>query len=233
MHVELVSATTHLRRALIGGGIGSLLFGASACAPVPPPSAVQRPSGLSTPLTLARLNANIDTYSDGTTYTRFFPSDLAVDEVRFVLRRDQRTRANVTQLSNDHRVTSIAANVSNAYRVHTLMNTIDGRVGSTNARIEFRSSNGAFHSIDLVQGKHLRDHFFGNFNNTIDGLNAVGVAAFPRRRGRAHLDMQTFELPAVFHDSSLREIRLTLLSSSRVEGWPFVAAITAVSPLPT
>jgi len=81
-----------------------------------------------------------------------------------------------------------------------------------------------------VEGINVRDHFAGGYNNFIDNINAM--PAFDNGYGRARLDMQIYNLPAIFAHETLQDI-VYLGYNLGDFGAPFIAAATvATTPTP-
>lgn len=211
----------------------TLAFGLAACL------AAMAPAGAATytPVELPSLNADIRQYSDGGTYGALFPTftgsvTRVFNDVPFLMTVDG--SGNTAYFNpQDNGALTLAPNVAGATVVYTLINSAFGAMEVTNATLVFTGSAGASHSVDLVQGTNLRDHFNGFYNNTINLVDAV--PAFDTGMfQRARLDMQIFVLPAAFHDQTLTGIRFEGVPvESFVQGQPFlVAATVAAVPEP-
>ena len=201
--------------ALFAFVFGSLMFGVAAQA---------APSF--TTLTLPALNMNISTWSDGSTYNSVFPGLRTWNGVPFKLEVEENTGNNVFY----NGTLTIPVNVYGATNAYTLINSYCGEYGTVIGKVEFNGSDGAYYSADLEEGRNVRDHFAGGYNNIIDGTNAV--AAFDNGNGRARLDMQIYWLPADFSDETLTNIVFTAYDKGR-SGIPFIAAATVeVNPVP-
>ena len=112
------------------------------------------------------------------------------------------------------RVVEISVDVPMATEVYTLLNAFWGETSpGTFASIEFIGSDGAFYAVDLDGDDHVRDWNEATWANNI--VNAVEV--WTSSSGKQHLDMQTFVLPADFHDETLQMIRIVDNGSDGVQ----------------
>jgi hypothetical protein len=112
--------------------------------------------------------------------------------------------------------------VTNAVTVYTLMNSIDGNLGSTNGTLEFYGSQGAHASFNLVQGFNLRDHNNGGDNNVVSS-NLMSLYWGASKNVR--LDCQGWMLPTNFFTQALTNIQVRSYGNNST-GVPILAAIT-------
>ncbi|OPY86218.1 MAG: hypothetical protein A4E72_01723 [Syntrophus sp. PtaU1.Bin208] len=181
-----------------------------------------------TTMTLPTLNADISTWSDGSTYDAIFPGLHTWNGVPFNLVVD----SNSNNVFYGETLT-IPCSVYGVASAYTMINSAYGSYGATVGKIEFHGSDGAYYRVDLVEGINVRDHYAGGWNNIIDGINAV--PAFDNGNGRARLDMQIYALPVDFSDEILSEIVFTSYMKGSNGGQPFIAAATVVAsavPIP-
>ncbi len=176
-----------------------------------------------TTLTLPALNVDISTWTDGGVYDSVFPGDHTWNGVPFSLAVD----------ASDNNAfmgtLEIPVDVYGVATAYTLINTAFGSYGSVVGTVEFFGSDGAYYSVDLTEGINVRDHYYGSFNNVIDGVNAL--LAYGASSSGAHLDMQVYNLPSDFADETLVKIVFTGYSSGG--GNPFIAGATvAAVPIP-
>lgn len=174
-----------------------------------------------TTLKLPTLNTNLLGWSDGASYYGLFPSGQILVGVPFQLQSDpsgNNAFVGVGQID-------IASDVFAATHVYTLINTAGGVQNAKVGTLTFLGSAGTSHTVELIEGGNVRDHYYGNYVNTTTD-SYVSQAVFGNNtRGRAHLDMQAFELPAAFHNQTLTSVIFNSTGGSR--GNPFIAGITA------
>lgn len=185
-----------------------------------------------TTLDLPSFNANINSYTGGSGYASEFTAGEGTTlrtygGVTFLMERDPAgNNAYADPFWNGNLVMDVDVfGVTSAY---TLINSAYGLNGAFNGTITFLGSAGASHSVSLVQGVNIRDHFAGGFNNVIDGVNAVN--AFSSVTG-ARLDMQVYILPVAFASQRLLSITFSGDSSSQnlYGGVPFIVAATVAT----
>ena len=181
-----------------------------------------------TTLTLPTLNLDIRTLSDGTRYNPLFPGTSTFNGVPFQFAVDG---SGNTAFQNDglntpsSGVLDIPVGVFGVTQAYTIINSRFGRVGALpNGSVSFIGSVDTV-TVNLIQGSNIRDHFNGMFNNTIDGVNAVGAFNPGAGANEARLDEQIFNLPVVFAGQTLTTIRFTGLDLG-ADGLPFIAAAT-------
>lgn len=93
-------------------------------------------------------------------------------------------------------------------RVRTLLNSVWGQPGPNSyLRVEFHGIDGSVYAVNLIGGRHIRDHgpnFTQNFDpNPPTCTRNVWVST----NGSVRADMQTFALPASIRTSGLSFIR--------------------------
>lgn len=176
-----------------------------------------------TTLTLPVLNADIRTFSDGGVYAPLFPSTQTWADVPF-----QFVPSPAGNTAFIEGVLNIPVGVFGVTSAYTIINSGFGAFGANNGSVEFFGSTG-YYKVDLIQGVNIRDHFDYVFNNIIDGINAV--PAFYVGPGRARLDEQIYNLPAVFASQTLVSMRFTGLNQG-VSGNPFIVAATVAVATP-
>ncbi len=174
-------------------------------------------AGTYTPIALPDLNADISTWSDGGRYNTVFPGDHAWNGVPFSLANDGENNK-VYMGTMD-----IPVNVFGVTSVYTIMNSAFGSYGADIGDIEFFGTGGSYYRADIVEGYNIRDHYYGYFNNVIDGVTAV--PAFTGSAWQSRLDMQIFNLSAAFTNDTLGFIRFTGINAGNA-GNPFIAATT-------
>jgi hypothetical protein len=171
------------------------------------------------------LNADISTWTGGTIYNSVFPSRQAWHGVPFKLEN----RINNYKMFAGGSLT-IPVNVYRVNKAYTIINSSWGQIGTTVVKIEFIGSGTAYYKADLIEGKNIRDHFDGQFNNVIDGINAW--PAFNNGPGKARLDMQVYTLPSSFSHETLKNIVFTSYNLGQPLGNPFIAAATVENSVP-
>lgn len=129
------------------------------------------------------------------------------------------------------RSVDIPLNVSGAVAVHTLLNTFYGQPGPTSyVWLEFFGSQGAYYRKDLIGNVDIRDHFYGNWTNSINGTTTTMVytsGGGPAQESR--LDKQYIALPPEFAGQTLYKVRITAdggvgISDASLSGLTVVAA---------
>jgi len=155
----------------------------------------------------AFVNANIRTYTGGTSYpvggqVRNFgnvPFTLAL------LGADANSFGAVQLPANNTlTVRSFPVSISGATHVYTLINSAWGSFGANNGKVEVFGSAGAYAKMDLIQGTNIRDHFQGNFQNVLSD-----PSVFTSRFGNDVLDRQVIVLPAAFRTQTVIELRFS------------------------
>jgi hypothetical protein len=137
-------------------------------------------------------------------------------------------------------VLSIPLSIPNAMEVHTLINTFYGQPGPTSyIKLEFLGSNGAYFSKELIGNVDVRDHFFSNWTNSINGTSSINVFTTGGGPGAENrLDKQQIILPPVFEDQTLTEFRLTStggvsISDATIQGLTVISSAAAPVPEPS
>ena len=185
------------------------------------------------PVPVSPLNENIITWSNGSVYSGKFNGTQTLGGVPFELQTDADgdnvfwgTNLNLSNFSGSSSLTlTLPTNLYGATTVYTLINSAWGKSGSNVGSITFNASNGDTHTVQLVEGVNVRDHYSGSFANTLSSsavtLNVIGS----NTPNTAHLDMQAFSLPSSFQTEILTSIVFTSTGSSST-GLPFLAGVT-------
>lgn len=177
-----------------------------------------------TTLALPTLNTNIATWTDGAIYNTVFPGTYTWNGVPFALAQDGAgNKAFMGARFAPHDIPVGVYGVTNAY---SIINTARGYSGFTVGTIEFYGSSGAYQRFALIEGTNVRDHYWGDWNNTIDGVNAMLAWSVPGHG--SHLDMQIYHLSADFSDEILTTMRFTSYGFGNL-GTPFIAAATVAA----
>jgi hypothetical protein len=120
-------------------------------------------------------------------------------------------------------VHSFPVAIVGALRVYTLINSGFGAFGAYNGKIEVFGTNGAYASLDLVQGTNIRDHLENVFQNTITDPSVVATDF----GSGARLDRQVLELNASFIGQDVTEFRFTGGPvNTFTDGVAFLAGVT-------
>lgn len=119
--------------------------------------------------------------------------------------------------------------------VHTLINTAGGLSGSpAYAKIEFYIGNDLYHTKELLGDDDIRDYYFGNYTNSINGTTTVNVFSYgDGQYDEVRLDKQWIDLPDVFNTATLTKIVLTDIGAPHPGQDPFLAGVTVEVPEPT
>lgn len=177
-----------------------------------------------TPIELPQVNTNIKTWSDGSQYNAYFPSESELGGVPFKLIQDSAGNNSFVGTLN------IPVGLYGVTSFYTLMNTAWGQLGAQVGTLTAMGSEGAVQTFALIEGNNIRDHFYGNYVNSISAnyvtLNVVGSG----QAGTAHLDMQAFNLNPEFAQQTLTSITFSG-AGGNPQGVPFIAGLT-VSPVP-
>ena len=182
-----------------------------------------------TTVALPEVNTNISTWTMGGEYNAIFPSTQTYNGVPFNLVKD----ANGNKVFYEGTL-EIPVNVYGVTNAYTLAASYCGYYGTTIGKVEFFGSGDGYYSVDLVEGNNIRDHYWGGYNNIIDGVTAV--AAFNKSPGHAGFDMQLYDLPNTFLDETLLNVVFTGYNMGTA-GKPWLAALTVetspvVTPVP-
>ena len=129
-------------------------------------------------------------------------------------------------------VLDVALNIANAQEVDTLINTFYGQPGPTSyVELEFFGTGGAYYQKDLIGDVDVRDHFYGNWTNTINGTTTVNVYSSGGGPGQeSRLDKQQIVLPSSFMGETLTEFRLTStggvsISDASIQGLTVLSSV--------
>lgn len=115
----------------------------------------------------------------------------------------------VTAVGSGTVTTTIPVNRGNVLRAFTLMNTGWGTPGPNSyIRVEFESEFGDVAAFDLVGNVNVRDHAQTSYTCCIDPNAGPTHTQLAWSAGSVRADMQTYVLPPVFADHTLKEIRL-------------------------
>jgi hypothetical protein len=109
------------------------------------------------------------------------------------------------------------------------MNTSWGEYGVNEGSIVVTGSHGETATLNLTDGVNIRDHYDGEFENTLtdptvvetEFLNGQVNASGPDR-----LDRQQLILPASFNGDTLASITFSGIDNGEPDGDPFLAALT-------
>lgn len=113
------------------------------------------------------------------------------------------------------RTLDVSVNATGVRQVYTLINTLWGeRDSGAWASITFFGSAGAVYTVQLDGNNHIRDYLWNTWTNTINGTSTVNVFNAGSGQGIAstnqvRLDMQRFDLPAVFATQTLTTVRIS------------------------
>jgi hypothetical protein len=131
---------------------------------------------------------------------------------------------------------TIPVNIKEVKTVYTLMNTDWGSTAKGLLSITFTGTNGATWTYDPIGNVNIRDYDNGTFTNGIGCALPTGpgtaatVSAFKNGKGQ-RLDMQIYELPAMFAGQTLVSITVTDSGSSGVQR-SLLAALTVSTAAP-
>lgn len=116
-----------------------------------------------------------------------------------------------------------------ATAVYTLMNTSWGEAGVNEGSVVVTGSHGETATLNLTEGANIRDHFNGNFENTLTDPTVVETDFLNGQTnaiGPVHLDRQELRLPTSFNGDTLASITFDGIDNGEPDGDPFLAALT-------
>jgi len=187
-----------------------------------------------TQVALPTLNTNIETWSNGITYDPYFPGAQTLGGIPFVLQQDR--QGDKAFASG---ILTMDVNIADASTVYTLISTGWGLEGATVGSISFRSNGGSWYTVNLVEGDNVRDHYYGDFVNTTTASYVTQSVLGTNTEDTAHLDMQAFALPAIFHAEGLDRIVFVGFGNENhaplnpnaldLRGVPFLAGVTVAA----
>ena len=187
-----------------------------------------------TPVPLPRLTADITTWGDGSRYLPLFPGSQSFAGVPFELQRDAFGNnvfygGTLSAPVND--VLEIPVSEYGAYQVYSLVSIAYGQAGETVGSLVFEGSGGLTHTVPLVVGVNVRDHYFnvGNpFANSTSDPSVTENVFGSHTPGTAHLDLLTTTLPAAFRGATLQKVTFssTPPGGDYFLGKPFLAGLT-------
>lgn len=174
-------------------------------------------------VTLPDLNTNLTTWTNGSVYAPIFPGAQVFDGVPFQL---QTNAAGDNAFYNG--TLDISTNIAHATTVDTLINTAFGAPGADVGSLTFTGSAGATYTVQLIEGGNVRDHYYGDFVNTTTAANTTQAVFGVNAPGNAHLDMQSFSLPAAFANQTLTSV-VFQSNNGGSNGIPFLAGMTVAA----
>ncbi|MFO1369345.1 MAG: hypothetical protein U1F46_10150 [Marinagarivorans sp.] len=177
-----------------------------------------------TTIALPELNTNIKTWSDGGQYNAYFPSASTLGGVPFNLQ--QNSAGNNSFVGT----LSIPVDIYGVTSIYTLMNTAWGQFGAEVGSLTAIGSAGAMQTFTLIEGDNIRDHFYGNYVNSLSATYVTPSVIGGRQAGSAHIDMQAFTLNAAFSHQILTTVVFNG-AGGNPQGMPFIAGLS-VSAVP-
>ena len=110
--------------------------------------------------------------------------------------------------------------------MYTLINATYSQTtsGNTVGSVVLNFAGGVSVTENLVSGNNVRDHFFGSFVNTTTAPNVTQAAFETNAPGTAHLDMQTWSVPAADAGRELLNVEFIDMPNAGVD--PVLAAAT-------
>ena len=172
------------------------------------------------------VNADLSSYSGGANYPHH-GGPLTVAGIPFTLATiGQNADTAVIQSSTTLGVAetySIAIGLFGVTSAYTLVNSAFGTCGTNVGELDFITSSSTF-TYTFTEGINIRDHFKGNFCNTVTSV--AGTASFGSAGDR--LDMQQINLPAVLDADILQRIDFKTFGQGN-SGSPFLAGVTIVT----
>jgi hypothetical protein len=168
------------------------------------------------PISLPSLKADIRHWTDGYDYSELFPGKHTFNKVLFNLTTDAQGNTGFWQGHLDIPVNLFVR------KVYTIINSACGETGATIGLMQFHGHKGARHTVKIVEGVNVRDHFNGGFCNVID--NRTTILAWKKRNVR--FDMQTIPLPQPFASQMLTKVVFKTNRLGCPVGEPLLTAMT-------
>gem|GEM_PF-2162158 len=171
-----------------------------------------------------KLNANIQTWTNGTGYSGLFPSTQTWSGVPITLTSNA-SGNNVFGAGAG--VLDLSVSLFGADSVYTIINSAWGEKGNTVGSVRFIGTGGLVHTVNLVEGFNVRDHYNNTSAYTDELTDPNSMNVFTSSTG-VRLDMQKFDLPDEFLTQTLTSIQFTSAGGSP-QGQPFLAAATVMA----
>jgi hypothetical protein len=170
------------------------------------------------------LNANIQTWTNGSGYAGLFPSTQTWSGVPITLTSNA-SGNNVFGAGAG--TLDLSVNLFGADSVYTIINSAWGENSNTVGSVRFIGTGGLDYTVNLVEGFNVRDHYNNPKDYTDDLTDPNSMNVFTSSTG-VRLDMQKFDLPDAFLTQTLTSIQFTSAGGSP-QGQPFLAAATVMA----
>jgi hypothetical protein len=154
-----------------------------------------------TSVPLIGMNVDIRTWTDGGAYNDLYDTSQTFGGINFDLAQGLNRTTAIYGVG-----AVLPTNISNASVVYTLVNSAVGTAGADAGSITFYGSGGASYIYHYIEGLNIRDHFYGNYENSTSSSDVTQAVWGDNSAGHAHLDMQTIVLPSAFNSQTLTSI---------------------------
>jgi len=187
-----------------------------------------------TPLTMPTLNTNMRTFTDGSVYDNLWPTSgspnpnvlMTAGGIPFAFAQDPSGNTAFIGTFGTTSTLTMTVDKTGITDVYTLINAAYSQTtsGNTVGSVVLNFAGGVSVTENLVSGNNVRDHFFGSFVNTTTAPNVTQAAFETNAPGTAHLDMQTWSVPAADAGRELLNVEFIDVPNAGVD--PVLAAAT-------
>jgi PEP-CTERM motif-containing protein len=187
-----------------------------------------------TPLTMPTLNTNMRTFTDGSVYDNLWPTSgspnpnvlMTAGGIPFAFAQDPSGNTAFIGTFGTTSTLTMTVDKTGITDVYTLINAAYSQTtsGNTIGSVVLNFAGGVSVTENLVSGNNVRDHFFGSFVNTTTAPNVTQAAFETNAPGTAHLDMQTWSVPAADAGRELLNVEFIDMPNAGVD--PVLAAAT-------
>lgn len=187
-----------------------------------------------TPLTMPTLNTNMRTFTDGSVYDNLWPTSgspnpnvlVTAGGIPFAFAQDLSGNTAFIGTFGTTSTLTMTVDKTGITDVYTLINAAYSQTtsGNTVGSVVLNFAGGVSVTENLVSGNNVRDHFFGSFVNTTTAPNVTQAAFETNAPGTAHLDMQTWSVPAADAGRELLNVEFIDVPNAGVD--PVLAAAT-------
>ena len=187
-----------------------------------------------TPLTMPTLNTNMRTFTDGSVYDNLWPTSgspnpnvlMTAGGIPFAFAQDPSGNTAFIGTFGTTSTLTMTVDKTGITDVYTLINAAYSQTtsGNTVGSVVLNFAGGVSVTESLVSGNNVRDHFFGSFVNTTTAPNVTQAAFETNAPGTAHLDMQTWSVPAADAGRELLNVEFIDVPNAGVD--PVLAAAT-------
>ena len=180
------------------------------------------------------LNTNMRTFTDGSVYDNLWPTSgspnpnvlVTAGGIPFAFAQDLSGNTAFIGTFGTTSTLTMTVDKTGITDVYTLINAAYSQTtsGNTVGSVVLNFAGGVSVTENLVSGNNVRDHFFGSFVNTTTAPNVTQAAFETNAPGTAHLDMQTWSVPAADAGRELLNVEFIDVPNAGVD--PVLAAAT-------